>query len=224
MTTPRGKSGLTVTVRKLMVFVAVAAVVAFLTREGLAVRDYSRQGPASEKLLKPLIAYHQMMRDSQRVEVQSNRAMADSLAGGAVREFKAVVWPAWLAVRGAAIPRPGIESTGRGRVRDDVHAFGLSLYFVRERLRDVSYHGRMEAYHGHMKEYYQGLLDAHVIELPPLPAAVVAERQAAGLELRRRWGQGKATLAPEPPPQLLPGAPKPKPSPVDRGPAPNVAY
>jgi hypothetical protein len=70
-----------------------------------------------------------------------------------------------------------------------------------------------------MRDHYAGLLDAHATRLPPLPPERLVERLELEAELRRMANNPESKLEPEPPPRLLPGAPRPRPSPVDRGPA-----
>ena len=70
---------------------------------------------------------------------------------------------------------------------------------------------RMATHHRLMKEYYAQLLSAQIAQLPPLPAAIAAERLAIERELQRTQGLPKLKLLPEPPPHLLPDVLKPRP-------------
>ena len=206
MSRPLEKYHLTIRLRTLILMAAAATLVAYLARQGLSIRNYYRNGPASEKILKPLIDYHKVMRDDQQKRVQNQREMADRLARDAVQEFRAVAWSTWVAVICPERPRPGLD-TGWGLVRSHLHESGLLLGYVRDRLRDASCHERMEKYHGRMRDYYRRLLEAHVVELPPLPAEELAELRDAEAQLRRVYGDRFTLL--EPPPHLMPKAPKP---------------
>jgi hypothetical protein len=199
------------------VFVAVLATLTFVAQQLFSIREYHRRGPASEKLIKPLIAYHEMMHADEEQRARGDRALMASLIGEAVQQFRAAMRSSWRNIMESETSRPGLPF-GWPYTWALLHESLSDLRFSQDRLRDVLWHKRMEAYHEHMIIYYQELLQAHTIALPTLPAHIMAERRLAEAELRRMHGKG-AMLQPEPPPHLLPGYQPPKSSPAYRGPA-----
>ena len=201
----------TFSIRALIVGVAASAVMVFLTLQALIVRDYHRRGPASEKLLAPIIEYHEIESARYQRYVQNDRSMASESARGTLQGCKAIEWSSWLVLMELEKPSP-LLVTGWRRLRNHVVECSRSLKVMRDELREAALDEQWSNYHRHMKEHYVRLLEAHAVELPPPTAVEIAELEAIQAEILRTKGF-KVTLKAGLPPHLLPRASRPKPGP-----------
>jgi hypothetical protein len=179
-----------------------------LATRGFAVRDDGESGPGSPAPLRPILEYHERMTADQRERVVSNRAQAGHLLIEGMKEFVAASRFAYL-----SCTRPqsfdGIVPTDRMQARWAFERCGQSLGWSGARLRDAYWHARKSDYHAHAAGYYAWLLASCVPRLPAPSIGLVEERRALEEEYLRIYGV-RIVLAPEPPPQLLPGYVPPK--------------
>ncbi len=198
--------------RQLLGVVVLAALASALAAKLISIRDFHRNGPASEALFRPMIGWHEYGIHSDAACFRTNRGSGVNHLAEA-REHLA---------RGVReIRREGVaafHSFGPGRLRhlnrwpfryaliETRSAYDCFQLAAKQRLRGV--------HHVHMRDYYLRLWGEHRIEIPPLPPELVAERVALQAELRRIGGIPPLDLEPEPLPSFLPGAPKPKATPV----------
>jgi hypothetical protein len=205
---------MTISVRRLMGLVAAVAVAGALVQRW----DYHRRGPASEKLLRPIIEYYDRASDYERPMQREGLRLAIYRSDYLAKDFAARV--ARLALLATVRPTtpPGAEpwwdaaiSDLRG-IRSDydrfVHRNGISPS-VLDNFRGAALSFQSAAYSVHMSQYYRRLLAEHRTAIPPLPPELEAERQALQAGVRRSSGDPTLELE-EPPWFLVPGTPRPQ--------------
>jgi hypothetical protein len=213
---------MTLSVRRLMVLVAAVAVAGALVQRW----DYHRRGPASEKLLRPIIELNDQAADRERRSLPEGLRLAIYRSDYLAKDFAARVARLALLATVKPLTPPGAEpwwdaaiSDLRG-IRSDydrfVHRDGISPS-VLDNFRGEALSLQSAAYCTHLSDYYRRLLAEHRTAIPPLPPELEAERQALQAGVRRFSGDPTFELPAEPPWYLVPGTPRPKPKPKPKG-------
>ena len=191
--------------RWMLGLIALAALASAWACRDLLIRELDRRGPISEKLLRPIINYHEYGIHSDLTCSQVNWKTAHGHLTGVWGHLASI---GRQARRTAAWdPEPWSRWMFRAHARQEFGYCRIELDFARKSLQLAEKQRLMMIYHGHMKAYYQRLRDEYRTELPPLSPEVVAERLALRDEIRRVENNPTFELEPEPLSTLLPGAP-----------------
>ena len=191
------------TIRRLLALVALAALASLGLVKFLALREFRVRAGPSEKLLRPIIAYHESGLHSDLTCSQSNAGSARGHLSRTLRHLGS----AFRAIKhDHSLPR-GSPVTSRFKIpaRDSLMYARAEWQFFGQTCRLVEKQRLMAAYHARLGDYYLGLLAEHRVVVPPLPVELLAERLALTARLRMVCDDSKLDLDPEPLPQFLPG-------------------
>jgi hypothetical protein len=207
---------MTISVRRLMGLVAAVAVAAALVQRW----DFHRRGPASEKLLRPIIVYYDEGADHQYREARAGLKFAIDRSSYLPEDFAArAARLALLAIARLSNP-PGAGpwwdaaiSDLRG-MRSDYDRFvhrGHASPSELDHYRRAALSLQLATYCAHLSEYYRRLRAEHRTAIPPSPPELEAERQALQATWRRTIRDPTFEFPTEPPWHLVPGTPRPRP-------------
>jgi hypothetical protein len=198
-----------VSLRLLLVMIATLSLVFAAVKQALVSWDLHRRIPASQRLLLPLITWHELHAEGNRLSEREELKLVRSRSKRLGEEFR-------LAVRSMR------RMDGSFRVPTEFRYFWKYLKSltvnppghggptVLENYQTSVWNSHMATYHDHMKSHYEKLLSELWTELPPMPAALEAELRACEAEIRRIRHNPALDLYPETAPDLRPGAPKAK--------------
>jgi len=195
----------------LRLMLAGIAVVALGTR-GLLIWDFHRRAPASEKLLRPLIEFHDQRIKGYRISEKEEIRLVMRRLKNLGRQFIFTV--RLIGHTGQRYPVPPTIERFMAQAKslvvrapDDFRNWPTVL----EILQDSVWNSHMAAYHTHMMDYYTRLLAEHWTDLPTMPNDLEAELRECEAEFRRNSNRPDLDLYNDTAPLLRPGAPKPKP-------------
>ncbi len=190
-------------IRRMLAWVALAALASFGLAKYLESREFAARAGPSEKLLRPIIQFHESGLSSDLACWSSNRESAM----GHLRRMRGHLVLAFKAIRhDLALPRARPYSSryrmparnSLGTARGEWRGFELSIRLVAKQQIMARYHARLIG-------YYEDLLAEHRVVIPPLPEDMEAERRSLTDLLRQVCNDPKLELDPEPLPQFLPG-------------------
>ncbi len=219
MSHPAGKYRPNYSLRRMMFGVAMFAVGAALAMKGFSLWDFHRRAPASEKLLRPIIAEQDRLIKSNKIdEKESFRLVASRMRNTAKLSAARVIRIAWLISTKpmslvSANKRLSCLMSDLRYLRDVVRIVQSrepSSPSVLDNFRGGVMNARQVAYHTHLRDYYSRLLSEHRTVIPPLPPELAAEKRAVEADLQRVNNDPTFDLGEEPPWYLVPGTPKPK--------------
>jgi hypothetical protein len=197
-----------ISLRLLLAGIAVFA----LGIRGFLIWDFHRRAPASEKLLRPLIEFHDQHIQGYRISEKEELKLVLRRLKNLGRQFVFTVRSIGHTGQRYPVP-PTIErflAQAKSlvvRAPDNFRNGPTAL----ENLKDSVWNSHMAAYHTHMRDYYTRLHAEHWTELPTMPTDLEAELRACEAEFRRNRNRPDLDLYDETAPLLRPGAPKPKP-------------
>lgn len=203
-----------VTLRLVLLAIAAVSLVFAAVRQSLVSRELRRRIPASQKLLLPLITWHELQAEGNRLTERGELEIARSRSKRLGEEFRRAVRSLTRTSVSFRVP-PEVRDFGKYLKSLTVNSPGLGGPTVLENYQTSVWSSEMASYHDHMKSYYEKLLSELWTELPPTPAALEAELRACETEIRRIWHDPALDLYPVTAPHLRPGAPKPKVLPWD---------
>jgi hypothetical protein len=202
----------TVSLRSVLVVIAAVALILGAAKQVLVSRDLKRRGPASQKLLLPLIQFHGQQIEGyqllEREELKLTRKRSRHFGEEASRALRSVARDG----RKFRLPQE-VRDFGKYVRSLVVNPPGHQGPTVLQNYQVSEWAARMVTYHNHMKAYYEKLLSELWTELPPNPSSLDEELKALTAEIQRINHIPTADLYLETAPHLRPGAPQPKPPP-----------
>ncbi len=212
---PYSRSRVTISVRRLLVCVAVVAGVLTLEREW----DYHRRDPASEKLLRPIISDYEKQIAITRIEQKGHISTALTMSNSFAESFMFRMTNLACAVFDRPMTQDAVK---QGWITAMIHLRAIRTnysYFTEGRgfvlmvlneYRSAAVRGREILYYIRLRDHFQRLRAEHRVAIPPLPPEFEAERRELEVELRQARGSSARVWPPDPYWFLPPGTPRPK--------------